>query len=61
MLSVAIEYEKVFDRFLEEDYVFMRDLGEGPGLPTSNDWANMRRLVGFLQHFYLLTLRVSGT
>ena len=61
MLSVSIEYEKVFDRFLEEDYVFMRDLGEGPGLPTSNDWANMRRLVGFLQHFYLLTLRVSGT
>lgn len=61
MLSVAIEYEKVFDRFSEEDYVFMRDLGEGPGLPTSNDWANMRRLVGFLQHFYLLTLRVSGT
>ncbi|GJR02544.1 zinc finger BED domain-containing protein RICESLEEPER 2-like protein [Tanacetum coccineum] len=61
MLSVAIEYEKVFDRFSEEDYVFMRDLGEGPGVPTSNDWANVRRLVGFLQHFYLLTLKVSGT
>ncbi|GKA32046.1 zinc finger BED domain-containing protein RICESLEEPER 2-like protein [Tanacetum coccineum] len=43
MLSVAIEYEKVFDRFSEEDYVFMRDLGEGPRVPTSNDWANVRR------------------
>ncbi|GJX00270.1 zinc finger BED domain-containing protein RICESLEEPER 2-like protein [Tanacetum coccineum] len=57
MLSVAIEYEKVFDMFSEEDYVFMRDLGEGPGVPTSNDLANVRRLVGFLQHFYLLTLK----
>nr|GEV32506.1 zinc finger BED domain-containing protein RICESLEEPER 2-like [Tanacetum cinerariifolium] len=27
--------------YTEEDYVFMRDLGEGPRVPTSNDWANV--------------------
>lgn len=61
MLSVAVEYERAFDRFSEEDYVYTRDLEEGPGVPNSDDWGNARRLVGFLRYFYELTLRVSGT
>ncbi|KAK1415305.1 hypothetical protein QVD17_31084 [Tagetes erecta] len=61
MLCVATEYERAFDRYLEEDFVFSRDLGEGHGVPDSNDWKNVKRLGGFLQHFYELTLRVSGT
>ncbi|GJT82875.1 zinc finger BED domain-containing protein RICESLEEPER 2-like protein, partial [Tanacetum coccineum] len=53
MLSVAIEYERVFDRFSEEDYVYTRDIHEGdgdkfkdnkkeghPGVPESTNWAN---------------------
>ncbi|GKA90584.1 zinc finger BED domain-containing protein RICESLEEPER 2-like protein [Tanacetum coccineum] len=74
MLSVAMEYERVFDRFAEKDFVCTRDLHEGdgkefeddkkegpPGVPESKDWANVRLLVVFLKHFYDMTLRVSGT
>ena len=31
MLSVAIKYERAFDRFAKEDYVYTRDLREGDG------------------------------
>ena len=31
MLSVAIKYERAFDRFAKEDYVYARDLREGDG------------------------------
>nr|GEY96811.1 hypothetical protein [Tanacetum cinerariifolium] len=74
MLSFAIEYEHVFDRFAEEDYMYTRDIREGdgdefevdtkewpPGIPESKDWANVRLLVVFLKNFYDTTLRVSGT
>nr|GEV72757.1 hypothetical protein [Tanacetum cinerariifolium] len=37
MLSVAIEYERVFDRFEEEDYVYRRDLREGDGREFEDD------------------------
>ncbi|KAJ9546989.1 hypothetical protein OSB04_019532 [Centaurea solstitialis] len=48
---------------LDTRFVYISDLGDvdGPGVPLLEDLAYMRRLVGFLQHFYLLTLRVSGT
>ncbi|KAC9702932.1 hypothetical protein E3N88_45363 [Mikania micrantha] len=61
MLSVASEYERAFKRFIEEDYVFSRDLQEGCGVLELTDWENARRLGCFLEHFYELTLRVSGT
>ncbi|XP_076889107.1 uncharacterized protein LOC143539778 [Bidens hawaiensis] len=63
MLSVAILYERAFDRLATEDYVYTTDLmmNDGPGAPHSVDWENMKRLVGFLRHFYELTLKVSGT
>nr|XP_043616011.1 zinc finger BED domain-containing protein RICESLEEPER 2-like [Erigeron canadensis] len=63
MLSVAAEYEKAFDMFAEEDYMYFRDLqgGERPGVPETSDWQNVKRLIVFLRHFYELTLRVSGT
>ncbi|GJU60689.1 zinc finger BED domain-containing protein RICESLEEPER 2-like protein [Tanacetum coccineum] len=73
-LSVAIQYERVFDSFVEEDYVYACDLREGdgdefevdkkegpPGIPESKDWANARLLVVFVKHFYDMTLQVLGT
>ncbi|GKB64438.1 zinc finger BED domain-containing protein RICESLEEPER 2-like protein [Tanacetum coccineum] len=73
MLSVAVEYERVFDRFAEEDYVYTRVIREGDGdefeddkkegshgVSESKDWANARLLVVFLKHFYDMTLRVLG-
>ncbi|KAI7746458.1 hypothetical protein M8C21_022551 [Ambrosia artemisiifolia] len=61
MLSVAIKYERAFDRLEIEDFVFRNDLGEQPQAPSSFDWDNVKRLVGFLQHYYQFTLKVSGT
>nr|GEY78808.1 hypothetical protein [Tanacetum cinerariifolium] len=37
MLSVAIEYERVFDRFEEEDYVYRLDLRKGDGREFEDD------------------------
>nr|XP_043630065.1 zinc finger BED domain-containing protein RICESLEEPER 1-like [Erigeron canadensis] len=61
MLRIAIIYEKAFDRFAIADFLYRSDLQEGPGVPCSFDWDNVRRLVGFLQHYYQLSIRVSGT
>ena len=33
----------------------------GDGLSDNDDWENVRRLVLFLQNFYELTLKVSGS
>ncbi|GJU19766.1 zinc finger BED domain-containing protein RICESLEEPER 2-like protein [Tanacetum coccineum] len=62
MLSVAIEYERVFDRFAEEDYVYTRDIREcdgdefeddkkegSHGVPESKDWANARTKFEYLK------------
>ncbi|GKA91596.1 reverse transcriptase domain-containing protein [Tanacetum coccineum] len=43
-----------------EDRHYRDDL-EKTGVPISSDWANVRRLTKFLEHFYQLTLKVSGT
>lgn len=61
MLSVAVIYEQAFDRLAVEDFVYQSNFGEQPRLPTSFDWDNVKRLVGFLQHYYQFTLRSSGT
>ena len=34
---------------------------EDQEMPSESDWANARRLYIFLEHFYELTLRVSGS
>ncbi|GJZ78692.1 zinc finger BED domain-containing protein RICESLEEPER 2-like protein [Tanacetum coccineum] len=43
-----------------EDRHYRDDL-EKTGVPISSDWANVRRLTKFLEHFYQITLKVSGT
>ena len=55
-VSVACEYERAFKIFIDEDYVFSRDLQDGCGVVESTDWENARRLGGFLQHFISLLL-----
>ncbi|GJR01522.1 putative leucine-rich repeat domain-like protein [Tanacetum coccineum] len=45
---------------VDEDRHYRDDL-EKTGVPISSDWANVRRLTKFLEHFYQLTLKVSGT
>ncbi|GKD76633.1 zinc finger BED domain-containing protein RICESLEEPER 2-like protein, partial [Tanacetum coccineum] len=60
MLEIAHNYERAFARYDSEDRHYRDDL-EKTGVPVSSDWANVRRLTKFLEHFYELTLKVSGT
>ncbi|GKE82790.1 zinc finger BED domain-containing protein RICESLEEPER 2-like protein [Tanacetum coccineum] len=60
MLETAQNYEKAFSRYDSEDCHYRDDL-EKTGVPVSTDWANVRRLAKFLEHFYELTLKVSRT
>ena len=61
MLDSAQKFERAFERFEEYDSNFRIELELGEGLPIEDDWKTVRSLGQFLEHFYELTLRVSGT
>lgn len=71
MLKTAINYEKVFARYLEEDPCYTIDLApsnnkgvgqsEKFGHPDESDWENARKMSDFLKYFHNLTLRLSGS
>ncbi|KNA11902.1 hypothetical protein SOVF_130440 [Spinacia oleracea] len=63
MLSAALDLESAFERYAEDDPHYNADLceREGKGSPDYDDWNNVRRYSEFLQSFYDLTLRVSGS
>ncbi|GKB73573.1 zinc finger BED domain-containing protein RICESLEEPER 2-like protein [Tanacetum coccineum] len=60
MLDAAQKYERAIARYDSVDCYYRDDL-EKTGVPISSDWVNVRRLTKFLEHFYELTLKVSGT
>ena len=63
MLNSAIKFERAFERFGDCDPYFIKDLTDerGPGVPTAFDWDNARRMVQVLEHFYELTIQISGS
>ncbi|XP_017614061.1 zinc finger BED domain-containing protein RICESLEEPER 2-like [Gossypium arboreum] len=61
MLDTAQNFERAFERFEEKDTNFRAELERGEGRPSVDDWANVRDLRDFLEHFYEVTLRISGT
>ncbi|XP_039054849.1 zinc finger BED domain-containing protein RICESLEEPER 2-like [Hibiscus syriacus] len=61
MEYTAEKFERAFERFEEQDTNFRAELELGEGWPTVNDWTCVRNLRDFLEHFYEVTLRVSGT
>ena len=52
-----------FERFGDCDPYFIKDLTDerGLGVPAAFDWDNARRMVQVLEHFYELTIRISGS
>ncbi|XP_017613423.1 zinc finger BED domain-containing protein RICESLEEPER 3-like [Gossypium arboreum] len=61
MLDTAQNFERAFERFEEQDTNFEAELESGEGWPSVDDWANVRNLGDFVEHFYEVTLRISGT
>nr|XP_009765425.1 PREDICTED: zinc finger BED domain-containing protein RICESLEEPER 2-like [Nicotiana sylvestris] len=68
MLDTAQQFELAFDKYSFFDIGLLHHLrtyvcedGTSAGDLTSVDWDNVRTMVKFLEAFYLLTLRVSGS
>src|SRR3954466_52696 len=63
MLATAINFEKVFARYGDEDPLYTLDLNseKAPGIPVDSDWKNVKKMAEFLGQFYHLTLSVSAT
>ena len=61
MLETAQKFERAFEKFEEIDPYFKSEMVLGDGLPNSDDWEDVRRLIIFLQHFYELTQKISSS
>ncbi|XP_017613690.1 zinc finger BED domain-containing protein RICESLEEPER 1-like [Gossypium arboreum] len=61
MLNTAQNFERAFERFEEQDTNFRAELERGEGWPSVDDCDNVRNLRDFLEHFYEVTLCISGT
>uniref|UniRef100_A0A453LLI9 BED-type domain-containing protein n=1 Tax=Aegilops tauschii subsp. strangulata TaxID=200361 RepID=A0A453LLI9_AEGTS len=72
MLETAEKFERAFEQYALQDPNYKTELEKtGPepkpdtpdqrGPPTQSDWVYVREFKQFLQHFYLLTNKVSGT
>ncbi|KAJ8628656.1 hypothetical protein MRB53_021979 [Persea americana] len=61
MLETATKFEKVFDRMIDDDDKFKKELEDVGGPPTFEDWEDCRLLTTFLQKFYDATTKLSGT
>ncbi|PPD95884.1 hypothetical protein GOBAR_DD07094 [Gossypium barbadense] len=59
--DIAQNFKRAFERFDEQDTNFRAELERGEGWPSVDDWDNVRNLRDFLEHFYEVTLRISGT
>jgi len=64
MLSTALVYEHPFTRYSKRDPYYNVDLStddDADRPPNSNDWKQVKHLLEFLEVFYNVTLRLSGT
>ncbi|XP_022775847.1 zinc finger BED domain-containing protein RICESLEEPER 2-like [Durio zibethinus] len=61
MLDAAHKFERAFDAFDDVDPYYRSELLMRDGVPDQNDWAIVRKFYLFLQQFYDLTVKVSGT
>ncbi|KAJ8631852.1 hypothetical protein MRB53_025175 [Persea americana] len=61
MLETAAKFEKVFDRMIDDDDKFKKELEDVGGPPTFEDWEDCRLLTTILQKFYDATTKLSGT
>ncbi|KAL3643109.1 hypothetical protein CASFOL_013924 [Castilleja foliolosa] len=56
MIDSALPFEKAFDRLEEQDPSYSRECES-----LNLDWVKLKRLHSFLEEFYMLTKRISGS
>ncbi|XP_031120376.1 zinc finger BED domain-containing protein RICESLEEPER 2-like [Ipomoea triloba] len=59
MLSTAIQYQKVFEAYEENDASFCADLADS--VPSYLDWCSVQSWVTLLKCFYDMTVRISSS
>lgn len=59
MLGAALKFEKVFERFEEQNSGFVSQLKESA--MTEEGWIKLRSLHLFFELFFVITKRVSGS
>ncbi|XP_070040199.1 zinc finger BED domain-containing protein RICESLEEPER 2-like [Nicotiana tomentosiformis] len=64
MLSAAIKFEKAFSRIYVDDHKYQKHftemIGRG-GHPNGDDWKKVKDFIKFLDIFYQIILKFSGT
>ncbi|GMI96937.1 DAYSLEEPER [Hibiscus trionum] len=60
-LKVVAKYKRAFDSYSRDDYNFFLDLSTGDGVPTFDDWENVRKIEKVLEPFYDLTLKWANS
>ena len=63
MLNTTCKYERALERFDDEDPLIRNQVlsGNENNEMSEDDWTNARSLCTFIEKFYELTLRVSGS
>nr|XP_016435711.1 PREDICTED: zinc finger BED domain-containing protein RICESLEEPER 2-like [Nicotiana tabacum] len=64
MLSIAIKFEKAFSRMFIDDHKYQKyclDMIGKAAHPSGDDWKNVKVFTKFLDIFYQITLKFSGT
>ncbi|KAL0440619.1 UNVERIFIED_CONTAM: putative AC transposase [Sesamum radiatum] len=63
MLEAATCLKRAFSRYEDLDFGYTNDLSKPPhdGVPVDYDWDRASSLLNFLEHFYKLTLSISGS
>ena len=56
MLETAVKFEKAFDRMIDDDDKFKKELEDVGGPPTFEDWEDCRLLATFCRNSMMLQL-----
>ena len=59
ILKIACIYEKVFEKYNENESAIRADLSDD--VPDIFNWHYVNSMVEYLQHFYEMTLRIFGS
>ncbi|XP_026378640.1 zinc finger BED domain-containing protein RICESLEEPER 2-like [Papaver somniferum] len=62
MISSALQFPKAFERMAEQDVSYRHEFeANGMGQLEEDDWKVLNSLNTFLEKFYLITMRISGS
>jgi len=61
MLNVAVKHKPTFAMLEMQDQTYVKKLQKGKSLPLPEDWEYVRAILPFLELFYNVIVRISGS